>query len=199
MRTRILPILGTIMMLSLLIRTWALSSELNVVPTKITPDGSTEKVQIPALSASTQPPDQQCVTGEVLQAVNTKMAALKKRESEMISRESAFRAIEVRLQQQLVAVETAKASLDESLRYRTEIAKDDIVHLSAMYETMKPKQAARIFNEMDANFAAGFLRQMKGRQAGLILANMNTTKAYQISLILASKGAKYRTLSDRSP
>lgn len=199
MKTRILPILGTIMMLSLLIRTWALSSELNAEPATNTHNILAGKVQVTARSANIKPPEQQCVTGEVLQAINTKMATLKKREGEMNARESAFRAIKARLQKQLVAVETAKASLDESLRYRTEIAKDDITHLSAMYETMKPKQAARIFNEMDANFAAGFLRQMKGSQAGLILANMNTTKAYQISLILASKGAKYRTISDKSP
>jgi len=199
MKTRILPILGTIMALSLLIKTWALSSELNADPVKNSPVELAKKTQISASAAKPPPPEEQCVTGEVLQAVNTKMAAFKQRESEMVARESAFRAIEIRLQKQLIAVETAKAALDESLRYRTEIANEDIIHLSKMYETMKPKQAARIFNEMDANFAAGFLRQMKGGQAGLILANMNTAKAYQISLILASKGAKYRAISDRSP
>jgi len=198
MKTRILPMLGAIMLLSLLIRTWALSSELNTDLAIVAPDTSLDKPNI-AAPATTASNEQQCVTGEVLQAVNAKMATLKKREEEMVSRESAFLAIETRLQKQLVAVEVAKAELDESLRYRTKIAKEDITHLSAMYETMKPKQAARIFDEMDANFAAGFLRQMKGSQAGLILANMNTAKAYQVSLILASKGAKYRKISDRSP
>lgn len=198
MKTHILPILGTIMLLSLLIRTWALSSELNTEASLVAPNIAQDKPQITAPSA-TGLNEQQCVTGDVLQAVNAKMSALKKRENEMVAKESAFLAIETRLQKQLAAVESAKAELDKSLRYRTNIAKDDITHLSAMYETMKPKQAARIFDAMDANFAAGFLRQMKGNQAGLILANMGTAKAYQVSLILASKGAKYRKISDASP
>ncbi len=199
MKTRILPILGTVMMCSLLIKTWAISAEINeqaVQPQEIAANPSKQE-PTPADDAKTS--EKQCATGEVLQAVNLKMAAFKLREDEMNSRESAFRAIEDRMKKQLEAVETAKAALDESLRYRKDIANADIAHLSAMYETMKPKQAARIFNEMDAKFAAGFLRQMKGGQAGLILANMQTTKAYQISLILASQGAKYRVVTDTSP
>ncbi|MCF6274579.1 MAG: hypothetical protein L3J05_02310, partial [Robiginitomaculum sp.] len=191
---------GILLMCTLVVRTLALSSEISEEHTKPVQNVLPEKSPDAATTTRTeQASEQQCVTGTALQAVNEKMAIFDTRQQEMAAKESAFKAIEVRLKKQLAAVEAAKASLDESLRYRTSIAKEDILHLTTMYETMKPKQAARIFNEMDPNFAAGFLRKMKGGQAGLILANMKTTQAYKISLIIASKGAKYRDVENRLP
>ncbi len=199
MKTRILPILGILLMCTLVVRTLALSSEISEEYAKPVQSAAPEKPRDTAATRAEQASEQQCVTGTALQAVNEKMAEFDTRQQEMAAKESAFKAIEARLEKQLAAVEAAKASLDESLRYRTSIAKEDISHLTTMYETMKPKQAARIFNEMDPNFAAGFLRKMKGGQAGLILANMKTSQAYQISLIIASKGAKYRDVDNRLP
>lgn len=197
MKTRILPIFGILLICTLVVRTLALSSEISEEHKKPAQNVAEEKSANTAIIKAGQPNDQQCVTGMVLQALNAKMAAFEAREQEMTAKESAFMAIEARLKKQLAAVEVAKASLDESLHYRTSVAKEDIAHLTTMYATMKPKQAARIFNEMDPNFAAGFLRKMKGGQAGLILANMKTAQAYQISLIIASKGAKYRDVESR--
>jgi len=69
----------------------------------------------------------------------------------------------------------------------------DLKHLAQMYGSMKPDQASLIFNEMDTNFAAGFLRQLPSDQAGLILANMDTEKAYIVSVRLASMNDDIRT------
>ena len=66
------------------------------------------------------------------------------------------------------------------------VAQQDIQHLVKMYAAMKPTQAAEIFDKFDPKFAAGFLRGMKSDQAGLIVANMDPTKAYQVSLELAA-------------
>ena len=73
------------------------------------------------------------------------------------------------------------------------IANDDLLHLVGMYQTMKPKQAADIFNSMDPAFAAGFLREMNSDKAGLIMANMDPQNSYTISVIIAGRNAKYRT------
>ena len=45
---------------------------------------------------------------------------------------------------------------------------------------------AAIFDQMDPAFAAGFLRLMQSDQAGMILAGMDTSKAYVVSVRLAS-------------
>ena len=65
----------------------------------------------------------------------------------------------------------------------------DIDLLSKMYEQMKPQKAGEIFDKMDPKFAAGFLTQMNSENAALILTNMNTDKAYETSLIIASRNA----------
>ena len=45
---------------------------------------------------------------------------------------------------------------------------------------------------MDPAFAAGFLRLMPSEQAGLILASMDSKKAYVISVKLATMNADVR-------
>ena len=72
-------------------------------------------------------------------------------------------------------------------------ASQDIVHLAKMYGSMRAEQAAEIFNQMDPDFAAGFLMQLPSDQAGLILANMENRKAYVVSVSMASDNADIRT------
>ena len=61
-----------------------------------------------------------------------------------------------------------------------------------LVKTMKPKQASIIFNQMDPVFAASFLRLMDSNNAGLIMANMESKKAYTISVIMANRNADMR-------
>ncbi len=194
MKIRILPLLAILFTLAIVSRAFALSNaDQKDAPELEPPAHLVNKAPTPMTEKA------QCLSGDMLIAVNRKMAALDQRESEMKEKESAFSAISLRLDKQLAVIEAAKASLDEAVLERTSQAQADLSHLTQMYQTMKPKQAAKIFNEMDVNFAAGFLREMKGTHAGLILSNMNTKKAYQISIVLASRGAKYRTTDQTLP
>ena len=93
---------------------------------------------------------------------------------------------------QLATVEKANAELQANLEALKAVANDDLRHLVGMYETMKPKDAADIFDSMDAAFAAGFLREMTSDNAGLIMANMDPKKSYAISVIIAGRNAKFR-------
>ena len=61
-----------------------------------------------------------------------------------------------------------------------------------MYGSMKPDQAAAIFDQMEPDFAGNFLRLMRSEQAGLIMASMETRKAYAVSLKLAELNADIR-------
>lgn len=190
MKTRILPVLGALFAVVLISRSVALSSE---VKAKKAPEHSEASEKTTEHTAVPTDSTQACVTGDVLKAINAKMDVLKLRETEMSEKETAFAAITERLKKEIALVEKAKNSLAKDAQTRTELAQNDIVHLTTMYSTMKPKQAAQIFNKMNSRFAAGFLREMKGQRAGLILAAMDPKKAYEISLVLASRNAKYRT------
>lgn len=202
MKIRILPLLGFLFTLAIVSRAYALSNDAPGAENNVTtesPEADILSKDVAGEETAQETTKKQCLSGEVLIAVNKKMVVLAKREDEMKEKESAFKAIRLRLDKQSLAINAAKASLDDNILKRTEQAQKDLSHLTQMYQSMKPKQAAKIFNEMDVNFAAGFLREMKGAHAGLILSNMNTKKAYRISLVLASRGAKYRDTNNTLP
>ena len=71
-------------------------------------------------------------------------------------------------------------------------ATQDISHLVKMYSSMKPKKAASIFDKMDPAFAAGFIREIEGARAGLILSEMNVQQSYRISLLIANRQSEWR-------
>ena len=190
MKTRILPVLAILFAVIVISRTAALSSEVTTTKKEAAALEQTKAQE--EHSAAPAPDAEQCITGDVLTAINAKMEVLKHREAEMAEKETAFAEITKRLKKELAIIEAAKDSLAKDAQTRSELAQGDVTHLTTMYATMKPKQAAQIFNKMNPRFAAGFLREMKGQRAGLILATMDSQKAYEISLVLASRNANYR-------
>ncbi len=114
-------------------------------------------------------------------------------EQETLNEEKiALKALQADLQQQSADLAAEKATLNARWEKMQAEAGADIDHLSRMYGAMKPDQAATIFNQMDAAFAAGFLRRLSSDQAGLILASMQAEKAYVVSLKLASRNQDVR-------
>ena len=134
----------------------------------------------------------QCLTGDVLGVLKADQAKLSEKLAAVEAREQTLATLEVKLSAQMTQIEAANTALEERIAVMKNLADDDISHLVKMYQAMKPKQAAEIFNSMDPAFAAGFLREMSGERAGFIMANMDSRKSYAISVIMASKNAKYR-------
>ena len=53
-----------------------------------------------------------------------------------------------------------------------EAAEKDIARMTTVYENMKPADAAKIFEKMDVNFAAGLLARMRPEVAAKVLTGM---------------------------
>lgn len=182
MRPRILPIIGISFALLLLTRSIAVSSEITPSEPTVTKNDK----------APISTPTEQCLTGLVLETVTADMNRLELQKKEMAEREAALIAIEEKLATQMSAIEDATSVLQTNISKLKAVANEDVQHLVGMYQTMKPKQAAEIFNSMDPSFSAGFLREMNSDKAGLIMANMDARKSYAISVIIARQNAKYR-------
>lgn len=90
----------------------------------------------------------------------------------------------------LAALEDAEARLEATMTRSQTAAEDDLVKLTAVYESMKPKEAAALFEAMSPDFAAGFLGRMRSDAAGAIMAGLTPETAYTISVILAGRNAK---------
>lgn len=149
----------------------------------------------------TQPADaqahdasQSCLSPDIALVLASDREKLETRAHEIEAREAALNAIETKLKSQMLAIKEAKASLDTDIQILEQAGNADLQHLVGMYQTMKPKQAAEIFNSMDPAFAAGFLREMNSEKAGLIMAQMDARKSYAISVIIAGRNAKHRKI-----
>lgn len=155
-----------------------------------TPAPETAAAAAPSGDQSELEPLDASVDRSVLLAkIRARSAALDRREAELADRASLLEVVEKRIDEKTAALKAVKEELETRLSFADTAAKDDIARLAKMYENMKPKKAGEIFDAMDPTFAAGFLTEMKSESAALILANMETKKAYAASVIIAGRNA----------
>ena len=136
--------------------------------------------------------DESCLSVELAEVVSARALQLDEREALIVERETALAALEDKLNEKIKVAEEANTRLKNNVDFLKNTANEDVSHLVNMYQAMKPKQAAEIFNNMDPKFAAGFLRQIESQQAGLIMSYMDSKKSYAVSVVMASRNARYR-------
>ena len=134
-----------------------------------------------------------CTPDEDVAAV---LAALQDREDRLAAREDAIAKREMMLEQadarireQMELLTSAEAELDEMLKLADTAADDDLARLTAVYENMKPKDAAALFEQMAPQFAAGFLGLMRPDAAASIMTGLKPETAYSVSVMLAGRHA----------
>lgn len=153
------------------------------------PSGQAEAAQPPVLPAKLAPALPDADQGALLAAIRERAAQLDKREATLAERERLLEIVEKRIDEKTVKLAEMKTELENRLTFAETAAEQDIVQLARMYESMKPARAGEIFNAMEPAFAAGFLTQMNRENAALVLANMETEKAYAASIIIAGRNA----------
>jgi flagellar motility protein MotE (MotC chaperone) len=196
-RSYVLLTLGFLFTLGAAVR--FLPSNLAIAESTHEPDHSTSKLA-PALAATADLPDprqvdQVCFNAETAALLADDQKKLKEQQADLQELELELRARQQELDRRASDLEAVEQTLQERWGQLQEASNDDMEHLARMYGTMKPDQAASIFNQMDSEFAAGFMRLMRSEQAGMILAGMETRKAYAVSLKLAAMNEDVRNAS----
>ncbi|WP_435257342.1 MotE family protein [Thioclava sp. FR2] len=122
--------------------------------------------------------------------------ALKRRDAEVTTREASLkdRIAALQLSEAVIArrldeLREAEASLRATLAIADGAAENDLLRLTAVYEAMKPVDAAKLFGTMAPEFAAGFLGRMRPDAAAAIMSGMEPDKAYSISVLVAGRNA----------
>lgn len=131
------------------------------------------------------PPD----VATVLDALEARESQLEEREAYHATRSSALAEAQKEIERQLAALVAAEQALEETLALADNAAEDDIGRLTTVYENMKPKEAARLFETMAPAFAAGFLGRMRPDAAAKVVEGLSPEVAYSISVILAGRNA----------
>tara|TARA_R110000751_G_scaffold66780_2_gene136349 strand:- start:36897 stop:37520 length:624 start_codon:yes stop_codon:yes gene_type:complete len=151
----------------------------------------------PAADASTaavkvEPINQVCFTEGTAAALAADQKIMETQFAELTDQELSLQARQQELDRRAADLDALQQTLAARWKEMQTASDEDLIHLARMYGTMKPDQAAAIFNQMDPDFAGSFLRLMRSEQAGLILASMETRKAYEVSLKLAEMNADIR-------
>ena len=139
--------------------------------------------EVDSLRVPDMPADPFSMTDEeidLLQALAERRRELDLRARRLEQREILLRAVEQR-------IEEKAGGLRVLLKQQEEQTDDQYKSLVKIYESMKPKDAARIFEEMDLAVLMPVVERMKERKTAPILAKMNPVKATAIITQLAQR------------
>lgn len=128
-------------------------------------------------------------TMALLETLRAREARLAEREARAASDAQTLAVARSEIDRRIAALEAAEQKLAATIAVADQAAEKDVTRLVAVYESMKPKDAARLFGEMEADFAAGFLARMRPETAAAVMTGLDPAKAYAISVVLAGRNA----------
>lgn len=123
------------------------------------------------------------------EALRLREAGIAAREVAVENRVAALAVSEAAISKRIEEMAATEAELKKTLKIADGAAEADLARLTAVYEAMKPGDAAKVFTKMAPEFAAGFLGRMNPGSAAAVLAGMPADEAYSISVLIAGRNA----------
>lgn len=141
----------------------------------------------PAVNLAARPGPVSRQSDDVLEALAQRRKALDARQNEVAMREKLLAAAEARIDDKIVELKELKAKIDEV--FKTEESKGDakFKSLVKVYENMKPKDAAAVFEQLDMTVLLELLDRMNERKLAAILAAMDPARAQVVTVQLATE------------
>lgn len=124
---------------------------------------------------------------EVLQQLAKRRDELDARDQEMTARAALLQAAEARIDQKTKEMKDLQQILEQLIKTRDEQEEARFRSLVKIYENMKPKDAARIFEELDIDTLLLVTERMKERKLAPVMARMDPGKAKEITIELAQR------------
>lgn len=122
----------------------------------------------------------------LLERLAARRAELEAYEQELAMRASLVDAAEKRIEERAATLEAIEAQIAALVEQRKQMEEGQFAGIVAMYETMKPRDAANIFNALDIEVLVRVARMMSPRKMAPILAEMETMRAQELTIRLAS-------------
>jgi len=179
--------------------------------------GGEEKPSEPALKVSDKPPEAPKLEvagaaiplepgriaspGEraVLERLQTRRQELDTRNREMEMRENLLKAAEKRLEDKVAELKDTESRVNTAMGTRDKIEVQRFKSIVSMYENMKSKDAARIFDRLDMNVLVDVSTQMKPAKMAEILGQMTPESAERLTVELARRASGGKAGPDRLP
>src|SRR5579883_1913078 len=124
---------------------------------------------------------------ELLQKLSERRAELDKRAAELSQREVLLQATEKRIDEKIAKLAALEKDIGGAVDKQSAEDEARIKSLVKIYETMKPQDAARIFEQLDMPVLLGVLEHMKELKVAPILAALDPAKARAVTLAVAER------------
>lgn len=124
---------------------------------------------------------------ELLQSLASRRQELEQREKTLEEKEALLKAAETRVEEKVARLEEVQGKVEALLGQYDDEEQHKLDNLVAIYEKMKPKDAARIFEQLDMEVLLSVVTRMKERITAPILAEMRPDRAQQITVRMAER------------
>jgi flagellar motility protein MotE (MotC chaperone) len=124
---------------------------------------------------------------ETLQRLAERREIIESRERELQQKESLVQAAEQRLDQKIAQLQDIEKQLQDLVGQYDVKKKSEIEQLVRIYTAMKPKDAARIFDDLDMAIPVSVVANMKEAKVAPIISAMNADKARALTEEMSSR------------
>lgn len=158
------------------------------------PKNSVTPTQVPTTVSGDKPNEAKPLAGqeliseiEILQKLSERRKKLEEMERSMQMREDLLKASEDRIGRRVDELKSLEDKIGGATKAKEEAKAKELADLVKMYESMKAKDAARVFDKLDIQLAAELGRQMNPKKLGDIVAKMSADQAEKLTVELANR------------
>ena len=148
----------------------------------------------PAPAAPAPPPPSSLTSDEasssemdLVKQLSQRRDQLEQRSKALDTRDALIRVAEQRVDQKIKEMETLRAQLQVLVNQGNAAQQAQLDNLVKIYETMKPKEASRIFETLDMTVLLGVVQKMKPQRMAAIMAEMDPNKAKELTVALTKQ------------
>ncbi len=121
----------------------------------------------------------------ILERLSERREQLEERAKSIEMREALLSAAEKRLEKRVAELKALEDSIKLATKKRKKEQEEDLGKLVAMYQSMKPKQAAKIFEVLETDVLLDVVKIMNPRKVAAIMGVMRADAAGALSLAIA--------------
>lgn len=121
----------------------------------------------------------------VLESLSARREELDRRAKLLDTREQLLNAAEKRVEERIAELKDIDARINARIGAQDEQNEGRLAGVVSMYETMKPKDAARIFERLDMGVLLEVAKRMEPRKLSAVLAQMDPVAAQDLTVELA--------------
>ncbi len=121
---------------------------------------------------------------DILKQLSARRQALDHRAQDIDKREALLKIYEQRIEQKTRELTALRQQIQTLLGQANETQAAQLDNLVKIYETMKPEDAAKIFDTLDMQILLGVIQRMKPKSTAPIMAKMSAERAKEVTVSL---------------